>query len=252
MSTAVSTSNTVSLWQSWSLGTEDFCYSATGAGASVPRGSVRPGWVAAAMLATLAASAGIKGSMAFKSLVGTGGSGNYLISEDRTEATLTESWEGLFERIGGQATKGTSVVLAGADLIAEIKTTLGVSVTDLAFIAGVSRQAIYDWIGGGQVSGANYERLLELSKVCMDWRSLANRPIGRLLRTKSAEGHSLLDLLRQDPLDRSLVAPQLEALAARAAEQDKQRKVRNSRLVALSEKDQYENALTHAIPATRS
>ncbi len=212
MSTEVSISNNASPWQFWSLGTEEFDYSATGAGASVPRGSAQLGWVGAAMLVTLATGAGVKGATAFNSLFGTGRSADYLISEDRTDVTTAESWDELFERIGEQTTTDTAEVLAGADLIAEIKTTLGVSVTDLASIAGVSRQAIYDWIGGGQVSGANYERLLKLRKVCMDWRSLANRPLGRLLRTKSAEGNSLLDLLRQDQLDRSLIAPQLGGL----------------------------------------
>ena len=252
MSTAISISNNASPWQLWSLGTEDLGYSATGAGAAVPPGSAQPGWVGAAMFVTLATSAGITGAMASKSLVGTGGSADNLISEDRIDATSAESWDKLFKRIAEQTTTDTAEVLTSADLIAEIKTTLGISVTDLATIAGVSRQAIYDWIGGGQVSGTNYERLLKLRQVCLDWRSLANRPLGRLLCTKSAEGNSLLDLLRQYPLNRSLIAPHLDALAKKATEQDKQRKARNAKLVPLSEKDQYENALTHAIPATHS
>lgn len=231
MSTAEWILNDASPWQSWSLGTESLRYSPTGAGVSVPRGPAMP----------------------LNSFVGTGGgSADELVSEDRTNATSVQSWDELFERIGEQTTTGTTEVLGSTDLIAEIKTTLGVSVTDLASIAGVSRQAIYDWIGGGQVNDANYERLLKLREVCIDWQSRANRPLGRLLRTKNAEGNSLLDLLRQDQMNRSLIACQLEALAIKAAEQDEQRKMRNARLGPLSEKDQYENALTHAIPATDS
>jgi AcrR family transcriptional regulator len=165
---------------------------------------------------------------------------------------VTDSWEGLFERIDMQATAEAVDVLAGADLIAEIKATLGVSITDLASMAGVSRQAVYDWIGGGQVSDANYDRLLALRRVCLDWRSLTNRPLGRLLRAKTAEGRSLLDLLGEDPLDRSLIQGHLEALAKRAAEEEGQREARRTTLTPLSEKDRYENALTHAIPASHS
>jgi transcriptional regulator with XRE-family HTH domain len=239
-------------WQDWSLGSEDFGYSATRAGASVPSVSTRPGWVVPPMLATLTSTAGMTRMMAFLSLIGTGGSLDNLISEDRTDAVAAESWEGLFERIGKQTTADAADVLTGADLIAEIKATLGLSITHLASMAGVSRQAVYDWIDGGQVSDANYDRLLELRRVCMDWRSLTNRPIGRLLRAKTAEGRSLLDLLREDPLDRSLIQLHLEALAKRVAEEEAQREARKARLTPLSEKDCYENALTHVIPASHS
>lgn len=252
MSAMVSIWGAPSPWQSWSLGSEDFCYSATGAGASATSTSIRPGWFAFTMLATLATTAGTTPTMAFESLVGTGGSLDSLVSEDRTAAVAAESWEGLFERIGTQAKAEAADVLAGADLIAEIKATLGVSITDLASIAGVSRQAVYDWIGGGQVSDANFDRLLGLRRVCLDWRSLTNRPLGRLLRAKTAEGRSLLDLLGEEPLARSLIQSHLEALAKRVAEEEGQRQARRARLAPLSEKDRYENALTHAISASHS
>jgi AcrR family transcriptional regulator len=234
------------------LGSADFGYSATGAGATVTSTSIRPGWVAVTMLATLATTAGMTPATALESLVGTGGSLDNLISEDRTAAVAAESWEGLFARIDNKATTDAADVLAGADLIAEIKATLGVSITDLASIAGVSRQAVYDWIGGGQVSDANYDRLLELRRVCLDWRSLTNRPLGRLLRAKTAEGRSLLDLLGEEPLARSLIRSHLEALAKRVAEEEGQRRARRARLEPLSDKDRYENTLTHAIPASHS
>lgn len=239
-------------WQHWSLGSEDFGYSATGARASVPSNSTRPGRVVATMLATLATAAGTTPTMAFESLVGTGGSLDGLVSEDRTAAVAAESWEGLFERIGEQVKADAADVFAGADLIAEIKATLGVSITDLASIAGVSRQAVYDWIGGGQVSDANYDRLLGLRRVCLDWRSLTNRPLGRLLRAKTAEGRSLLDLLGEESGDRSLIQSHLEVLAKRVADDEGQRQARRTRLAPLSEKDRYENALTHAISASHS
>lgn len=252
MSAMVSMWGAPSPWQSWSLGSEDFGYSATGVGASVPSHSTGPGWVVATILATLATTAGTTPTKAFESLVGTGGSLDSLVSEDRTDAVAAESWAGLFERIGKQAKADAADVLAGADLIAEIKATLGVSMTDLASIVGVSRQTVYDWIGGQQVSDVNYGRLLELRRVCLDWRSLTNRPLVRLLRAKTAEGRTLLDLLGEAPLDRSLIQSHMEALAKRIAEEGRQREARRARLTPLSEKDRYENALTHAIPASHS
>ena len=60
------------------------------------------------------------------------------------------------------------------------------------------------------------------------------------------------DLLGQEPLDRARIELHLDALARKAAEQDEVRKARKSKLAPLSEKDRYENALTHATPATHS
>jgi AcrR family transcriptional regulator len=252
MRTDVSIANHTYPWQLWPDGTETFSYSPTGAATSVTFRSTDPGWIVAAMFAVLAKTAGMTPNISFKSLVGTGGSAENLIGEDQTDATAGESWKDLFERIGKQTTADAAAVLGGADLISEIKATLGVSMTDLAAMAGVSRQAVYDWIGGGQVSDANFDRLLVLRRVCLDWRSLTNRPLGRLLRAKTAAGRSLLDLLGEDPLDRSLIRSHLEALAKRVAEEEGQREARRARLTPLSEKDRYENALTHAIPASDS
>jgi hypothetical protein len=136
-------------------------------------------------------------------------------------------------------------VSVAADLIAEIKATFGVSITDLAAIVGVSRQIIYDWIGDGQVSEANYGSLLALRQVCLDWQARVKRPVGRLLHARNAHGQSLLDLLGQKPLDRSAIGLQLDSLAAKALEQAGQLRERNARLAPLSEGDRYENALMH-------
>jgi hypothetical protein len=253
MSEALTIFNDLSPWQLWSLGSRDLDYSPTGTGTSMAIDPGQPNWMRAAMLLALASGAGlVPGHTAFASLAGTGRTADELFSDDGTAAVVAESWGELIERIDEQATQQAAELLGGADLIAEIKATLGVNITDLAGMTGVSRQTIYDWIGGGQVSDANYKRLLALRQACLDWRERADRPLGRLLRTKSADGVSLLDLLGQDPPDRALIARHLDALASKAAEQQAQRKARQARLALLSEKDQYENALTHAIPATRS
>lgn len=253
MNEALTICDDLSPWQLWSLGSRDLDYSPTGAGTSLAIAPAQPNWMRAAMLLALATGAGLaSGNTAFASLAGTGRTADELFGDDGTAAVVTETWDELIERIDEQAKQEAAELLGGADLIAELKATLGLSITDLAGITWVSRQTIYDWIGGGQVSDANYKRLLTLRQTCVDWRGRAGRPLGRLLRTKNADGVSLLDLLGQDPLDRALIARHLDALASKAAEQQAQRKARQARLSPLSERDQYENALTHAIPATRS
>jgi hypothetical protein len=182
----------------------------------------------------------------------TGGTPDYVIDGSQLDATMLESWGELLGQMAERSTSQSAVVIAGASLVAEIKSTLGVSVTDLAAIARVSRQTIYDWIGEGQVSEANYGRLLGLRRVCLAWRFRVSQPVGRLLQAKNANGRSLMDLLLQDNLDHQAIELHLDALAAKAIEQGAERKRRAARLAPLAEKDQYENALTHAIPADNS
>jgi hypothetical protein len=248
-----------SAWPAWSVPSNlefatigQWDYPASG-GAGFP--NLRNGVVLAALV-----GAGLTGGIGQALRVGSGGSSGYLIDCARREipATSEATWGSLFADLGEtgpSATVGTdapAAVYGAADLVAELKSTLGVSVTDLAAIARVSRQTIYDWIGEGQVSEANYERLLALRQVCLDWQSRIQRPVGRLLHAKNADGRSLLDLLAEEPLNRNAIRRYLDALATTAVKQATERQERNARLALLSEKDQYENALTHAIPAADS
>lgn len=251
MSTPLSLFGSTSVWSDWSLGTGDLNYTATGSGTLLSRGTGQPGSFGGALVVALT-SAGVAGQMALALLVGTGGTAEYLINQDQFDATTLKPWAGLLAEIGERSAADRTEVLVGADLVAELKSTLGINVTDLATIARVSRQTIYDWIGEGQVCEANYTRLLALRRVCLDWQARVKRPVARLLHAKNADGFSLFDLLGQEPLDSTVITLQLDALAAKAMEQAEDRRERNVRLVPLSEKDQYENALTHVIPAADS
>ena len=252
MSTAVPILDDAFSWPAWADGEEAYGYVPTNAGGATIADETRPGWFAFAMIATLTTAAGVMPAVALESLAGTGGSIDNLVNEDRTDALPSTSWEAFFEQVGEYTDADAMEAPEAAELIAEIKATLGVSITDLATIAGVSRQAVYDWIGGGQVSEANYDRLLELRQICSDWRQRTSRPIGRLLRVKDEAGETLLDLLRRESLRKAQIAPRMEALAGMAEKQGERRKERKSKLAPLSEQDRYENALTHAIPATHS
>jgi hypothetical protein len=189
-------------------------------------------------------------------LVGSGGSTGHLLDAMPSATTNTpETRARRLEILHGSKPKpprqkGADQILSGLDLVAEVKATLGVNVTDLAMLARVSRQSIYDWLGGGPISQANYDRLFELRQICMDWQALAGKPVGRLLNSRNSDGISLLGLLEQTPLDRAAIRAQLEGLAAKAGEQESQRQQRFAKLAPLSDKDQRENALTHVTPAT--
>lgn len=245
-------SGTYSPWQAWpapstlgiaETGPRDYLAS-SGSGVS----TLRNGTVFATLVGV-----GLTGGVGLALLVGSGGSSDYLIDFTRREIPTTSdaTWGTLFAALGKTGpsakagTEAPAAVYGAADLVAELKSTLGVNVTDLAAIARVSRQTIYDWIGEGQVSEANYERLLALRQVCLDWQARVKRPVGRLLHARTADGRSLLDLLAEEPLDRSAIRLHLDALAATAVKQAEERQERNARLAPLSEKDQYENGLMH-------
>jgi hypothetical protein len=146
-------------------------------------------------------------------------------------------------------TDATLAVSATADLIAEIKSTFGVSITDLAAIIGASRRTIYDWLGGGAIDPADYERLLSIKRLAATWVTLAKLPEGGLLHPKGADRCALLDLLRENPLDSAPIRSHMEALAGKLAHQRAEARRRLDRLAPLNDKDRYENMLTHVFPA---
>lgn len=192
--------------------------------------------------------------------VGSGGDAGYLLDEARVwrSVTSTASWENLFSAFGKQVArterpaKAQLPVLPAAELVAEVKATLGIKVTDLAAIAKVSRQTLYDWIDGGTISPKNYERLFALRQVCQEWQAMAKRPIGQLVHAKTEDQTSLLDLLQQDPLDQAAICALVETLAAKAVENEASLRRRASKLDQLSEKAYRENLLIHSHPATDS
>ncbi len=128
-------------------------------------------------------------------------------------------------------------VSVAADLIAEIKSTFGVSITDLAAIIGASQRTIYDWLGGGAIDPADYERLLSIKRLAATWVTLAKLPEGGLLHPKGADRCALLDLLRENPLDSAPIRSHMEALAGKLAHQRAEARRRLDRLAPLNDKD---------------
>lgn len=194
-------------------------------------------------------------------IVGSGGSAGYLFDKDSAldSVTTTAMPEDLLRTLGksevataASSKASTSAVLPATDLVAEIKATLGMKVIDLAAIAKVSRQTLYDWIYGGPISPKNSERLFALRRICVAWRALAQKPLGPLAQAKTEDGTSLFDLLQQDELNELAIRTLLETLAAKAAENEAARSQRNRKLNRLGEKAYRENLLSHSRPVTDS
>ncbi|WP_439360314.1 helix-turn-helix domain-containing protein [Bradyrhizobium sp. DASA03007] len=79
--------------------------------------------------------------------------------------------------------------------IENIRSTLDLSMADLARCLGVSRQALYNWLDGGAIKPENLAKVMEL-KSASDVIAAANLPERALfLRRKMAGGKTLLDVI---------------------------------------------------------
>ena len=113
-------------------------------------------------------------------------------------------------------------LVSTAEQMALVVRTLSFSKRQLADVFGVSRQAIYDWIKGENVSEENADRLSRLAELVAEispgsWRPLHHRFTTRPL----VQGEpSLLDLLRAEAWDEDKILAQLlraEELTAQQA-----------------------------------
>lgn len=114
--------------------------------------------------------------------------------------------------------------------IALVVHTLGFGKRQLAEIFGVSRQAIYDWLRGGNVRDENADRLEKLARLVVDASGDTRRPLFHRFTTRPlAEGEdSLLDLLRADRWDEDRILDQLRrARTLTTQRQDRQGKERS-------------------------
>lgn len=87
-------------------------------------------------------------------------------------------------------------VRSAAEHLANIRQVLKPAIADLATVFGVSRQAIYKWIGGESTPEANkLERICSLSLAADAFQKAGVTRASSLLKMKAFNGHSLLDLV---------------------------------------------------------
>lgn len=101
--------------------------------------------------------------------------------------------------------------MSSAEQIALVVHTLGFGKRQLAELFGVSRQAIYHWLKGGNVRDENADRLEKLARLVLAVSRDTGRPLYHRFTTRPlADGEpSLLDLLRADPWDEDRIRSQL-------------------------------------------
>ena len=109
--------------------------------------------------------------------------------------------------------------------------TLGFSKRQLAQLFGVSRQAIYDWLKGGNVSDDNAARLAELARMLMRISVDTRRPLYHRFTTQpiGEDGPSILDLLCEDIWDSDRILRLLRAARTLTAQRQERRRSKRTR-----------------------
>lgn len=87
-------------------------------------------------------------------------------------------------------------IRSAAEHLANIRQVLNPAIADLATVFGVSRQAIYKWIGGESTpEDDKLERIRALSLAADAFQKAGVTRASSLLKMKAFEGRSLLDLV---------------------------------------------------------
>lgn len=87
-------------------------------------------------------------------------------------------------------------IRSAAEHLANIRQVLNPAIADLATVFGVSRQAIYKWIGGESTPEADkLERIRSLSLAADAFQKVEVSRASSLLKMKAFDGRSLLDLV---------------------------------------------------------
>jgi len=164
-------------------------------------------------------SAGIVATaVAFACLVGTGGA--------ITPEYLQQRGERGYPLVQIPAVAGVNAgVRQPIDNLKQIRTVFKPSISDLADLVGVSRQAVYNWLDGERPSHESADRLEDLAKAA-DLVAANGLPTPNRLRRKIRDGKNFMHIVRSggsaEDAARSL---------ARIAEQEaKQRTLLKSRL----------------------
>ena len=148
-----------------------------------------------------------------------------------------------FRRVVAIATSGgeeSQEPMSTAQQIALVVHTLGFGKRQLAEIFGVSRQAIYDGLRGGNVRDENADRLETLARLVLVVSGDTRRPLyHRFTSRPLAEGEaSLLDLLRADRWDETRILAQLRR-ARTLTTQRQGRRGKESSPISGSRRDEY-------------
>jgi hypothetical protein len=84
-----------------------------------------------------------------------------------------------------------------ADLMLEIKSGFGRTLSRLPVVFGVSRQTLYNWLSGETPKDAHQAKLIELAAAAREFSAIGFKPSAAMLGRTVAKGKSFLALLAE-------------------------------------------------------
>lgn len=100
------------------------------------------------------------------------------------------------------------------DIVSNIRSSLSLTMQEMARTLGVERQTVYSWIGGSsEPHPSNRERLNKIFLIAKYWDELWSMPLGKTVRQLPANGKSIVDLLSEDTLDEQAIFAHLKSFA---------------------------------------
>jgi DNA-binding transcriptional regulator YiaG len=148
----------------------------------------------------------------------TEGSNRWLLSgfsETSSRSLLAEAPAAL-PAAGNSANTIVAAPQSAGDQVRFIQAALGLTVSHLAAVLNVERQTIYNWLQAEEppaLQSRTRTRLAEVVEWSRKWNQRCPRPAGKLAASLDLGQGTLLDLLKQTPINEAALRSAMDALA---------------------------------------
>lgn len=136
-------------------------------------------------------------------------------------SVATANWNINQINIDDPRTSAADVATTAAGDIAHIRRAMNISVSELARVFGVSRQAVHEWIKGGALSPINAQRLSEMVQAADVLLACGIEITPQMLRRKIQSGRSLLESVQEGGKTVGLARKLVETLSREAQQRQR-------------------------------
>jgi predicted transcriptional regulator len=91
--------------------------------------------------------------------------------------------------------QSSASAITSADIVKSLRDSVGLGVSDLAKICGVSRQAVYNWMDGDAISSDQLKTVQALGWVLTEMRENGFATDAMSFRKKLVDGHTFVEMI---------------------------------------------------------
>ena len=138
-------------------------------------------------------------------VVGTGGNFELSKCEDWSNSVASRT-HSVSSTIESRSNRRELDARTALEHLSNMKDVLMLSITDMSYVLGVSRQAVYKWLSTDTSPDAkNSDAIVKVSKIADLFRESGIDRAGSLLKMKLFDGLSLIDLIKNGAVSKSNV-----------------------------------------------